>query len=159
MTAYSFLDVQAAIIGPGGSFSLGSDSGAAKEGISVSMLEEKNTMVVGADGTPMHSLRASKAGRITVRLLKTSPVNSKLSAMYSLQTLSSAAHGTNVITLKNNQSGDSITALQCAFSKLPDLSYAEESGINEWVFDAGIIDTTLGGGLAVNLASLSAGLV
>jgi hypothetical protein len=43
------------------------------------MTEAKNTMTVGADGEVMHSLHAGKSGTITVTLLKTSPVNKKLS--------------------------------------------------------------------------------
>ncbi len=155
--AYSFLDVNAAIVGPGGSFSIGSGAGAAEEGISVAMTEDKNTMVTGADGTPMHSLHASKSGTVTVRLLKTSPTNAKLSMMYSMQTASAAAHGLNTITIANPISGDSITCVMCAFKKFPDNAYAKEAGHYEWVFDAGIIDTSLGGGLLANLASLIGG--
>jgi len=155
--AYSFLDVQAAITGPGGSFNLGSGSGAAEEGIKVSMAEDKNTLTVGADGTPMHSLHGGKHGTVTVQLLKTSPTNAKLSTMYNMQTTSAAAHGMNVITISNPISGDSITCVMCAFKKHPDTAYAKEGGNVEWVFDAGIIDTSLGGGLLANLASLIGG--
>lgn len=47
-------------------------------------------MTVGADGEVMHSLHAGKSGTITVTLLKTSPVNKKLSLMYNAQSQSSA---------------------------------------------------------------------
>lgn len=144
---YSFLDTQVAISGPGGSFPIGgSGTGSAEEGVSVEMLEDKSTMTIGADGTPMHSLHAGQGGRITIRLLKTSPVNSQLSAMYATQTVSSALHGQNTITLKNATLGDSITGVFCAFKKLPNLSYAKEGGVNVWEFDVGQLNMALGGG-------------
>lgn len=157
MATYSFLDVHVSILGPGGSFSLGSGAGAADEGITVSMAEEKNTMTIGADGTPMHSLHASKGGKFTVRLLKTSPINAQLSTMYALQTASSSAHGLNTITITNNISGDSVVGALCAFKKFPDVTYAKEAGSVEWEFDVGVLDLSLGGGLLANLASVGAG--
>lgn len=160
MGTYSFLDVHAAIIGPGGSFQLGGEGAAnAEEGVSIAMTEEKNTMTVGADGDGMHSLHAGKSGKITVRLLKTSPVNNKLSLMYNLQTVSSAAHGLNVISIRNPISGDSITATQVAFAKHPDIAYAKDGGVVEWEFHAIKIDPSLGGGLLANLATFGAGAV
>lgn len=148
MFTYSFLDVQASIVGPGGAFSLGSGAGNAEEGITVEMTEDKNTMTIGADGTPMHSLHAGKGGSVTVRLLKTSPVNNSLANMYALQTASSALHGSNVLVIKNSVSGDQITCRAVAFKKLPAQNNAKEAGMNEWTFDAGIVDMTLAGLLA-----------
>ncbi len=159
MGTYSFLDVQASITGPGGSFQLGAGNANAEEGITVAMSGDKNTMTIGADGKPMHSLHADKSGMITVRLLKTSPANAKLSALYDLQTISSSAHGQNVISIRNPVSGDLITAQECAFKKLPDVNYGKEAGIQEWVFDAGVIDTTLGGGLLANALSVASNIV
>ena len=72
---YSFEDVQATITGPGGTISLGAGAGNAQEGISVEFIDDKDNMLMGADGSGVHSLRASNAARILVRLLKTSPVN------------------------------------------------------------------------------------
>lgn len=148
---YSFLDVQATIVGPGGNYQLGAGVGAAKEGISVRMSGNKNVQTVGADGA-MNSLIGVQAGQISVRLLKTSPTNNKLSLMYNLQKASSSSWGLNVISIRNPVSGDSIIATYAAFQKLPDLSYATEADIVEWTFDCSSIDTTLGGGLIANLA-------
>lgn len=93
MSTYSFLDTQASIVGPGGSFSIGSGDGIAEEGITIEPAGDKNTMQVGADGTGMHNLHADKSGTITVRLLKTSPKNAMLMAMYNLQQTSAALWG------------------------------------------------------------------
>lgn len=158
MPTYSFLDVNATLVGPGGSIPLGNSAGVAEEGIEVEMLEEKDLMTIGADGSAMHSLNASKAARITVRLLKTSPTNQQLSQMYALQAASSAAWGLNVFSITNPISGDSITGANAAFTQFPRVSYAKNPAMNEWRFNVGNLDTSLGGGLLENLASFGVGL-
>jgi hypothetical protein len=144
MATYSFLDTNAALVGPGGAINLGSGSGSSEEGITIEPSEDINTMTIGADGAVMHSLHANKSGMLTVRLLKTSPVNAKLALMYAFQTSSSANHGKNTVTLVNSQTGDAITCQVVAFQKAPSLTYAKDGGMNEWTFSAGIIDRVLG---------------
>ncbi|VVD29159.1 phage structural protein [Paraburkholderia dioscoreae] len=144
MSTYSFLDVSASITGPGGAFALGYGEAVAKEGIKIAMAGDKNTMTIGADGEGMHSLHADKSGQVTLRYLKTAPINAKLMALYDAQTISSSLHGQNVITVRNTASGDITTARKCAFKKKPDLTYAEDGDIVEWVFDSIKIDTLLG---------------
>jgi hypothetical protein len=136
MATYSFLDVVASLVGPGGSISLGSGAGDAEEGITVEMEGDKNTMQIGADGTGQHSLNAANAGTVTIVLLKTSPTNALLQALYDYQTASSSLHGKNTITVVNSESGDTLTAALCAFKKRPALKYAKEAGTNTWAFDA-----------------------
>ncbi|HGW5393935.1 DUF3277 family protein [Klebsiella pneumoniae] len=141
---YSFIDVSASLTGPTGSIDLGYGSANSEEGITVAMTEVKNTMTVGADGEVMHSLHAGKSGTITVTLLKTSPVNKKLSLMYNAQSQSSATWGNNVIVIRNKVSGDITTARSCAFQKQPDHANAKVGNTVSWVFDAGKIDQLLG---------------
>lgn len=141
---YSFLDVSAAIVGPGGAFSLGNGAGAAEEGISIAPSGDINSMLVGADGTGQHSLYADKSGMISVNLLKTSPTNQLLSLMYAFQTSSGAAHGQNTLVINDKSRGDVITCRQVAFKKAPDLSYAKEGGTVVWEFAAIAIERTLG---------------
>lgn len=141
---YSFIDVSASLTGPTGSIDLGYGSANSEEGITVTMTEAKNTMTVGADGEVMHSLHAGKSGTITVNLLKTSPVNKKLSLMYNAQSQSSATWGNNVIVVRNKASGDIITARSCAFQKQPDHANAKVGNTVSWVFDCGKIDQLLG---------------
>jgi Protein of unknown function (DUF3277). len=143
MQTYSFLDVHAAIVGPGGAFSLGSDAGAADEGIDIEASEDINTKLVGAGGQVMHSLHADRSGKISVNLLKTSPVNGQLTALYNFQTASGANHGQNTLVITNVATGDVITAKQVAFAKYPKLTYAKDGGMNTWEFDAGFIDRAL----------------
>lgn len=140
MSTYSFLNVQATIVGPGGAFALGSGSGNAKEGVSTDMVDDKDRMDVGADGAIMHSLRASNAGRITVRLLKTSPVNAQLSALYNFQRLSSATWGNNVLVVSDVVRGDVITGTQMSFTRQAPITWAEDANFNEWVFQGNVVD-------------------
>lgn len=141
---YSFKDVSAQLTGPTGSANLGYGAAAAEEGISIDMLGDKNTMHIGADGTPMHSLHADKSGTVTIHTLKTSPLNAQLQDMYDAQQISSILWGQNVIVVRENQSGDITTAQFCAFKKKPNLKYAKTADVLDWVFDAGTIDTVLG---------------
>ncbi|EKK0458581.1 DUF3277 family protein [Klebsiella oxytoca] len=141
---YSFIDISASLTGPTGSIDLGYGSANSEEGITVVMAEAKNTMTVGADGEVMHSLHAGKSGTITVTLLKTSPVNKKLSLMYNAQSQSSATWGNNVIVVRNKVSGDISTARSCAFQKQPDHANAKVGNTVSWVFDCGKIDQLLG---------------
>lgn len=143
-STYSFNDVSATITGPGGSFDLGYGAAVAEEGISIDMAGDKNTMMIGADGAGMHSLHADKSGTVTVRLIKTSDVNSQLQALYDAQALSGTLWGQNVIVVRNNRSGDVTTAQPCAFKRKPALNYRKDGDFLEWVFEAIAIDTVLG---------------
>lgn len=144
MASYSFKDVTATFVGPTGVFSLGYGSANAEEGIDIVAAGDKNTMTVGADGEGMHSLHADKSGQITVRLLKTSPMNQKLMSTYDAQAISSSLWGQNVITVSNTASGDLHVGRQCAFKKKPDMKYAKDGDIIAWVFDVVKIDSALG---------------
>ena len=144
MSNYSFLDVSVSLTGPTGSIDLGCGSANSDEGISVTVTEAKNTMTVGADGEVMQSLHAGKSGTATVTLLKTSPVNKKLSLMYNAQSQSSSTWGNNVIVMRNKASGDIVTARSCAFQKQPDWNNPKVAGTVSWVFDCGKIDALLG---------------
>lgn len=146
MAVYSFLNVQASIAGPGGFAQLAAGAAAAEEGITIEASEDKNIMTIGADGKGQHNLIASDACMVTVRLLKTSPVNQILQAMYELQSASSALWGQNVITVTDSARGDLTLVNQAAFKKKVTLTYAKEGGMNEWVFDAVRANTVLGAG-------------
>lgn len=143
---YSFLDTQASISGPGGSFAFGAGVGIAKEGMTIEPTGDINNMLIGADGEGMHSLHADKSGHIIVRVLKTSPVNTLFNTMMQYQRTSGSLHGINTITVVNTSQLDNVTCSQVAFAKVPVNTYAEDGGMNEWRFDAIKIDTGLGAG-------------
>lgn len=146
MPTYSFLDVNAAIVGPGAAFNLGAGAGASDEGITVEPSVDLDNMTIGADGQGMHSLIADKSGHVIARYLKTSPINNLLSTALAFQRSSGALHGQNTITIANNVSGDTITCQQVAFAKVPKIDYAKDGNYNEWHFNAVIIDVLLGAG-------------
>lgn len=146
MAAYSFLNFQGAILGAGGAFSLGSGEGVSDEGITTSMVEEKNLATPGADGKLMHTLRASNVGKLTVRLLKTSSANAKLSLMYNLQKANPATWGANTITVSDIQRGDVAILSEAAFVKLPDVTWDKDGKMIEWEF-IGNLNEQLGFGV------------
>lgn len=137
---YSFIDVQASITGPGGSFSLCGDSeGVAEEGIRIEPVDSKNTMTMGANGG-MHNLHANNPATVTLVLLKNSPVNQQLMDLYNAQRVSSATWGKNVIIITNRATGDKSAIQFAAFHNPPSIQNQKDGGTNSWVFDA--IDAT-----------------
>jgi hypothetical protein len=135
MSTYSFLDVSANIVGPGGSFNIGAGAAVSKEGIDIDSVNDMGIMTTGADEEGMHSLVGDRSAIVTVRLLKTSPVNKKLQAMLTLQSVSSALYGKNVITIRDPEIGDLHVLAGVGFKKQPKITYAEEGGFNEWTFN------------------------
>lgn len=143
MSTYSFQNFALTLTGPGGSITLGNGAGDAKEGVTFEFIENANTMVIGAGGEAMHSLNPGKGGKATVRLLKTSLTNGKLSVMYNFQRTSSSNWGQNVLAGSDIVRGEQYSCQQVAFSKFPNNTYAMEAGTVEWVFDVGIMDPAL----------------
>ena len=144
--SYSFADCLAAISGPNGSFPLGAGSAPAEEGITITQIDDKGSMAVGADGFAMHSLHMSKAGRLVVRLLKTSPTNALLMNMYNADSSSAAVWGRNTIVIRDPARGDEITCQGVAFQKAPDVTFAKDGNTHEWSFNCAQIDYVLGTG-------------
>lgn len=142
--AYSFLSIQCALVGPGGNIQLGAGAMVADEGLTFEANEDINAMTIAADGGVMHSLHANKSRTATVRLLKTSPINQQLANLYNFQTSSAANHGQNTMTLVDTNRQDVATAQKVAFKKGVPLTWAKDPGFNEWTFDVGIFDATLG---------------
>ncbi len=145
---YSFLGTSFSIIGPGVSLIV---TGAAREGYTVAMDNDKSSFQSGADGSGMHSLMASQAGKITIRALKTSAINRAMNTLYRYQTGSPALHGQNVFSIKHNFTGDTISAAGGAIVKHSNIGYDTEGPANEWVFQFTYIDIVLGDGGVTNL--------
>lgn len=143
---YSFLNISARMVGPGLSANLAAGAAAAEEGITIEAAEDKNVMTIGADGKGQHSLVANDAATVTVRLLKTSPLNQTLMIAYDLQSASSALWGQNVITVTDSGRGDTTVVTQMAFKKKPTITYAKEAGMMEWAFDGIFANSVLGAG-------------
>lgn len=143
---YSFQDVQATIVGPGGAFSVGSSRAMANEGITIDFVGDRNTMTVGAGMEVMHSLHAAQPATFTIRLLKTDSANALLGIMFDLQQSSSALWGLNTIVVSDTARGDVATGWNCAFQKFPNNTYATEGNTLEWVLQAGRAFELLGDG-------------
>ena len=142
---YSFKDIDASLISPTAALSLGYGAGVAEGGITIEMASDRNSMVIGTDGTGMHSLHVDRSGHVTIRMLQTSPTNAVLQDLYDYQTQAGAsAWGQMVLTIRNVQSGDVTTATQCAFKRKPTITYQKDGTMYEWQFDAVAIDTVLG---------------
>ena len=144
MAAYSFLNIVAAIAGPGAAFNLGVGAAVAEEGITIAPTEDKNSMIIGADGRGQHTLIASNSGLITLRYLKTSPTNGLLQLAYDLQSASSALWGQNLITIADTARLELTTAQSCAFAKKPEIVYDKAGPMIEWTFHSLAINTVLG---------------
>lgn len=141
---YSFKDVNATLVGPGGFINLGDGSAASEEGITLSPSGDQGGMMVGADGAGVHSLYAATDGTIIARFLKNSPTNQLLSAMFAFQKASSASWGGNTLVVADKQRGDVWTCTQVAFKKRPDVTYAKDADVIEWEFNAIRMEMTLG---------------
>ena len=147
MATYSFLNVSALIAGPGLVANLGAGAAVEDEGITITPVEDKNVMTIGADGVGQHALVASDACTVTVRLLKTSPYNALLMAAFDLQSASAALWGINVITVTDSNRGDLSVVQQCAFKKKPEINYDKAGKMIEWIFDGVNLNTILGAGI------------
>ena len=93
----------------------------------------------------MHNLHPGQTGRITIRLLKTSPSNAALSNLYNFQRASSANWGQNIMRGGDFVRGDTLSGISMAFVKYPDVTWAEDGPMIEWEF-RGIVREQLGNG-------------
>ncbi|MBO0737216.1 MAG: DUF3277 family protein [Alphaproteobacteria bacterium] len=148
-STYSFMDVTAVLYGPGvnGLTIGGPHSASAEEGVTVTLSEETNTQTIGADGSVMNSLHASRAGTATFRLLKTSPVNQGLMRVYNYQRTQSNIWGLNTIVIRDVAREDLYTCQGCAFVRFPTNAYAKLGNTLEWEFHVSVVDASLGWGI------------
>lgn len=144
MGVYSFLNVSVAMAGPGIVANLGAGAAVAEEGITIEPVEDKNIMTIGADGKGQHSLVASDAAVLTIRLLKTSPQNAILMAAYDFQSSNSAYWGQNVFTITDSARGDYNIAQSAAYKKKPTIKYTKDGEMMEWAFDCIAVNSILG---------------
>lgn len=145
-TTYSFADVSASYSGPGGTFAIGNGAGPSEEGISITQVDDIGTLTVGADGAFMHSLHSGRAGTVTARFLKTSPVNALLNDAMNAERQSGASYGDGTIVIRNPARGDVISCVGCGWRKVPDLTFGKTGQMVEWTWNAGRVDQKLGTG-------------
>ncbi len=147
LPTYSFSNFFVSISGPGGAFAIGGpDTGSAEEGFTVEQADDSNTLTLGADGSAANSLHSSRSGMLTVHLLKTSPINAKLSAMFSFQRQVSFNWGLNVISARDIALGDQYICSGVAFKRHANNNYSKILNILSWPFDVALLDPLLGPG-------------
>ena len=149
MATYSFIDVYATLndSATGASIQIGSDAGVAEEGIVVVAVDNVGALQIGADATPMQVLHATRGARLTVNILKTSPVNAQLMALLEAQRVSGALWGQNNISITNIATGDNVECADVAFEKIPDNAYDKTGKMFAWTFLIGDATQILGGGV------------
>src|SRR6266436_1165397 len=147
LPTYSFADFFVSISGPGGAFPIGGpDTGSAEEGFTIEQADDSNTLTTGADGSGMNSLHATRTGSFVVHLLKTSPVNARLSAMFLFQRQISFNWGLNVVSARHIALGDSYSCSGVAFKRHSNNGYSKIGGVMLWPFDVFILEPLLGPG-------------
>jgi hypothetical protein len=144
LPTYSFLDIYGTINGPFLSAVFGNGVGQSDEGITIEQTEDKNRQTPGASGEVMNTLIGTDAGRVSIHVLKTSPLNALLMEAYNLQKQSSLTWGLNVITITNPVSGDHYTLSQVAFTRRPPNSYGKEPVVITWDLQAGHVYAFIG---------------
>ena len=142
--AYSFQDVSCSIVGPNINASV---TGTSEEGYETDYDGDKATVVVGAGGDGMTSVRAAQNGTFTLSLLKTSSFNKVLGNAYNYQQSTAANAGRMTIVIDDPVRGDTVTCQGCSFRKLPGNKFAEQGGMMVWVFNAVRITPQLGAGV------------
>lgn len=149
MSTYSFVDVYATLNDPisGASIQIGSSAGVTEEGIVVEQVDNVGVMHIGADATPMQVLQATRGARMTVNLLKTSPINSMLMALVEAQRVSGATWGQNVISITNIATLDEVFGQEVAFEKIPTNTYDKAGKMFAWTFLVGNATQLLGAGV------------
>lgn len=147
LPTYSFANFFVSIAGPGGAFAIGGpDTGSAEEGFTVEQADDSNTLTTGSDGSGMNSLHATRSGTITVHLLKTSPINAKLSAMFLFQRQVSFTWGLNVLSARDIALGDQYIGSGVAFKRHGNNAYGKIGNVIIWPFDVAILEPLLGPG-------------
>jgi hypothetical protein len=144
---YAFADVHAVFSGPFGVILLGDGSGADDGGISTEAIDEQNRMSIGADGSGFHTLISSRAAKLMIRLLKTSPQNAALQQMFNAQRQASIYWGKNSFSLANPMTGDSMKATGVAFGRQPGNAWAKDPNVIEWDLYAIRATQTMGGAI------------
>lgn len=151
VAAYSFADVTLAVAGPNNLNAY--ITGEAEEGFSIEFEGQKNTMMVGAGGDVMHSLRVAQPGRLLIRVLKTSSSNKILSDAWIYQVGSAATHGKMTWTVTDAANADLWVLTGVAFNNHTNGAWATVGNAQEWTLDCGRITPKLGAGTDLTLTA------
>lgn len=136
-TTYSFKDLIGAFTHPlAGAYILSGNIGLGQ--VTVSMVTEKTSTDISADGTPMISYIAGDNGTVTLECQQTSNLNSFMLGWFNAVNVS--AKGGDVsnwanaaLTLRNATTGTSHICTGGAPAKVPDKTYAAQGGKVNWI--------------------------
>jgi len=99
---------------------------------------------VGSDGEGSRSKSCDRSGKVTIRLMQTSPSNLILSGFFKADDIADA--GTFPCIVKDSRAaGETHAAENAWIQKEPSASYEREDGVREWVIASDNIQSFLTG--------------
>lgn len=117
---------------------------AAEDFISIERTTPSTSSDVGAGGEVTVNSLNDRRKTITLRLQRTSKDNAALSAIFQTQELSGDIFF-SPMTIKDGLGADLHTAPEAWIMSEPNADYSVETGIREWVFEAGDMKSFHGG--------------
>jgi hypothetical protein len=114
--------------------------------MTIEMEEDAFVTTVGADGFTVRSRNNNKTGRVTFRVLNSSPLNDQLSAIYNLDALTGAGAG----VFHFSELGGTSTAVSPSawIQRAPTMERGREEGETEWVLACENLEVFVGGRVA-----------
>lgn len=105
--------------------------------------EDAFSLSVGTDGESARSKSNNFAGKITIKLMQTSPSNDVLTAFAKADELSNA--GIVPAMVKDNLGRSMHMAENAWVERFPSSDFARESGVREWVLRTNHLENFVGG--------------
>lgn len=106
--------------------------------------EDSQILIVGADGDGCFVKSNNKSGEVTLTLLRSSPSNDILSALYKVQ---ESLPVPQPLFAKDGLGTSLISSAKALIKKIPDLTFSKEMNTAEWVFIVHDLDIFVGGNL------------
>ncbi len=112
--------------------------------ISAKRNTDNQSLVIGADGDGCFVKNNDKSGEVTLTLLRSSPSNDILSALYKVQELTPVPQP---LFAKDGLGTSIVSSAKALIKKIPDLTFSKEMNTAEWVFVVADLDIFVGGNL------------
>lgn len=115
--------------------------------VTIAMDNDAFNMTVGTQGDVTRSRLTNKAGKITVRLMQTSPSNDLLSTIHNLDQVTPNGGGVFAVAVRDSATGRAFwNGASAWIVKAPDVQFDAQDTPREWViqvaklerFDAGV---------------------
>lgn len=109
--------------------------------------QQTYTLTVGADGKGARTKSNDRSGKVTLRLMQTSPSNDSLDALAALDEVSGTGVGALVV---KDVLGTTLVHAESAWIQKPaNVEFGKDMGEREWVFESDDLDMVSGGALDV----------